>query len=176
MRRHAHYGSFRARTAMSKRPPVEGGPNSPPSLRPGRNGVVPPPEHRWRPGQSGNPSGRPKGYVDPTQAYVLVSALPYPDALLLMEGKRPTGWHQKQPSAAYVRAARELLSTRGNAAEINARMEGPLKQVVERQGDEDAETKAILAVLATLPPPPAARRTADDEKADAQPGRHGERD
>jgi hypothetical protein len=25
-----------------------------------RNGVVPPPEHRWKPGQSGNPAGRPK--------------------------------------------------------------------------------------------------------------------
>src|ERR1043165_8450300 len=23
-----------------------------------RNGVVPPPEHRWKPGQSGNPAGR----------------------------------------------------------------------------------------------------------------------
>jgi hypothetical protein len=26
----------------------------------GTGGVVPPPEHRWRPGQSGNPLGRPK--------------------------------------------------------------------------------------------------------------------
>ena len=25
------------------------------------NGQVPPPEHRWKPGQSGNPGGRPKG-------------------------------------------------------------------------------------------------------------------
>src|SRR6266446_2197187 len=25
-----------------------------------RSGIVPPPEHRWRPGQSGNPNGRPK--------------------------------------------------------------------------------------------------------------------
>lgn len=24
------------------------------------NGVVPPPEHRWKPGQSGNPAGRPR--------------------------------------------------------------------------------------------------------------------
>jgi hypothetical protein len=27
----------------------------------GCGGIVPPPEHRWKPGQSGNPKGRPKG-------------------------------------------------------------------------------------------------------------------
>lgn len=27
----------------------------------GKNGNVPPAEHRWKPGQSGNPKGRPKG-------------------------------------------------------------------------------------------------------------------
>jgi hypothetical protein len=35
-----------------------------PPLAPGAspiNGQVPPPEHRWKPGQSGNPGGRPKG-------------------------------------------------------------------------------------------------------------------
>lgn len=91
---------------------------------------MPPPEHRWRPGQSGNPSGRPKGFVDAATAYALVSTLPYADALLVARGKRPKGWHEKKPTAAYVRAARELLSTSGNAAEINARMDGPINQVV----------------------------------------------
>ena len=27
----------------------------------GKGGVIPPPETRWKPGQSGNPNGRPKG-------------------------------------------------------------------------------------------------------------------
>ena len=34
----------------------------------GRGGTVPPPEHRFRPGQSGNPGGRPKTKLI-TQAY-----------------------------------------------------------------------------------------------------------
>lgn len=32
------------------------------------NGVVPPPERRWRPGQSGNPAGKPKG----TRSYPVI--------------------------------------------------------------------------------------------------------
>ena len=130
--------------------------------RAGCGGIVPPPEHRWQPGQSGNPSGRPKGYVDAATAYALVAALPYADALLIAEGKRPKGWHEPEVTMQYVRAARESLATRGNAAEINARMDGPLNQVIEKNG-EDAETKAILAILATLPPLPAQRREPGEE-------------
>jgi hypothetical protein len=100
---------------------------------------VPPPEHRWRPGESGNPSGRPKGFVDAATAYALVSVLPYADGVLLAEGKRPPGWHEEEPSIAYVRAARELLSTNGNAAELNARMDGPLNQAADKP-DENTRT------------------------------------
>lgn len=31
--------------------------------RAGRGGIEPPPSHRWKPGQSGNPCGRPKGSI-----------------------------------------------------------------------------------------------------------------
>jgi hypothetical protein len=38
------------------------GPEQQPNIRPSPiNGVVPPAEHQWRPGQSGNPGGRPRG-------------------------------------------------------------------------------------------------------------------
>jgi hypothetical protein len=39
------------------------------SQRAGSGGVVPPPEHRWQPGQSGNPKGRPRR--DPATAKAL---------------------------------------------------------------------------------------------------------
>lgn len=132
------------------------------AIKPGRGGVVPPPEHRWRPGRSGNPSGRPKGYVDVATALVRVSALPYSDVQLLSEGKRPKVWHEKEPTAVWVRAARELLSTTGNAAEINGRMDGWLNQADVKKGEE-AETRAILAILATLPPLPAQSKRPDEE-------------
>ena len=122
-------------------------------------GAIGPP---WQPGESGNLSGRPKGYVDAATAYALVAALPYADALLVAEGKRPKGWHEPEVTMQYVRAARELLSTKGNAVELNARMDGPLNQAVEKP-DEDPETKAILAILATLPPLPAQRREPGEE-------------
>ena len=87
-------------------------------------GAIGPP---WQPGQSGNPSGRPSGFVDAATAYALVSVLPYADALLIAEGKRPKGWHERLPSRVFVRAAREMLSTKGDTAEINARMDGPFR-------------------------------------------------
>lgn len=44
--------------------------NTPFNRRPGagNGGIVPPPEYRWRPGQTGNPGGRPKKRV--TEAYL----------------------------------------------------------------------------------------------------------
>lgn len=107
---------------------------------------------------------RPANYTSSGDAYAFVSALEYPDIVLLAEGKRPEKWHQSgYPTGAYVRAAREFMSTRGNPVEINARMDGPIKQVVEKQGT-DAETRAILAVLSSLPPMPAQRRTGQDDE------------
>ena len=100
--------------------------------------------------------------MDAATAYALVAALPYADALLIAEGKRPKGWHEPEVTMQYVRAARESLATRGNAAEINARMDGPVAQAVEKP-DDDSETRAILAFLATLPPLPAQRREPDEE-------------
>jgi hypothetical protein len=65
--------------------------------------------------------------VDAATAYALVAALPYADALLIADGKRPKGWHEPEVTVQYVRAARELLSTKGNAVELNARMDGPIR-------------------------------------------------
>lgn len=105
------------------------------------------------------PPKRPSNYVSSGDAYALVSSMPFEVVVQLADGQTPThmAWGGREVVMQYVRAARELISTKGNPVEINARMDGPVKQVVEKKGN-DAETAAILALLSSLPPLPAQRR------------------
>lgn len=106
---------------------------------------------------------KPPGYITAEEAYTFVSALPYEVVVQLLAGETPShvAWGERVVTVQHVRAARELLSTKGNPVEINARMDGPVKQVVEKTGD-DSETRAILALLANLQPLPAQRRTGNE--------------
>lgn len=105
---------------------------------------------------------KPPGYVTAEQAYSFISTLPYEVALQVAKGETPTHalWGDRVLTMMHVRAAREFMSAgeKGSPAEINARMDGPIKQVVEKQGT-DAETRAILSLLSSLPPLPAQRRS-----------------
>lgn len=109
----------------------------------------------WRKGQSGNPGGRPRGFIGPGMAYRAVSQLTYQETVRLAKGKFPVGWkHGHQ--VAYVRAAMETLSagSRGRPEEINGRLEGPIGQRL----DLNLEGGGPLAILAQLAPPAAAQR------------------
>lgn len=108
----------------------------------------------WVKGQSGNPGGRPKNFIGVTRAYQVVSQLSYKETQRLAEGHFPVGWpHPKV--VAFCRAAAEILSAgkRGQPAEINNRIDGPVANVIDLNLDGGP-----LAILARLAPPAAARR------------------
>lgn len=107
----------------------------------------------WRKGQSGNPGGRPKGFVGPTRAYQEVSQLTLKETERLADGKFPVGWtHGNQ--MIYVQKAREMMEAhkRATPMEINGRMEGPIVQRIDLNLEGGP-----LAILASLAPPAAAR-------------------
>lgn len=108
----------------------------------------------WRKGQSGNPGGRPKGFVGPTRAYNEISQLSLKQVEQLAKGKFPVGWiHGNQ--MIYVQKAREMLEAHKKATpmEINGRMEGPIIQRIDLTLDGGP-----LAMLTRLEPPAAAKR------------------
>lgn len=129
-------------------------------------GALSPP---WRPGVSPNPSGRPAGYVDVATAYASVSVLPWSDVLKLAEGERPARWHQKVPTAAYVRAAKEFIAapSRATPAELNTRLDGVMKTRLEIGADGEN----LMALLSGLQPPAAARRAVECVDAEVMPPR-----
>ncbi len=55
------------------------------SSRAGDGGKIPPPEHRWKKGQSGNPAGHPKGYYPISAAEADLLSWPIAVVSLLME-------------------------------------------------------------------------------------------
>lgn len=102
--------------------------------RAGHGGVIPPVASRFKPGQSGNPGGVPKGFIPLSRALAMLGALPDEDVAEIAEGKRPKRWGRKALPMSVVMAARlwqarDRLST--VVAEIADRTEGKVKQVTE---------------------------------------------
>lgn len=107
----------------------------------------------WAKGVSGNPGGRPKGFVGPTRAYNEVSQCTLKEIERMAKGKFPVGWkHGHQ--GIYCVKAREFLEMHKKATpmEANARQEGPIQQRIDLTLDGGP-----LAILAQLAPPAAAR-------------------
>ena len=96
-------------------------------------GKLPPVETRWKPGQSGNPKGRPKK-----------EKLLEPLIRELLESKRRGDKEGRQWKMI---VAEELLRqfTKGNPAaikEVLNRIDGPVKQSVEIDAEVEAKTNA----------------------------------
>ncbi len=70
--------------------------------RPGRGGTVPPPAHRWKPGQSGNPAGPRRGQTYPGRWLAALADYPVEELEAIIAGRR-------RASASKIAAARLLL-------------------------------------------------------------------
>lgn len=121
-----------------------------------RSGVVPPVETRWRPGQSGNPSGHPKGYYSISAAEADVLSWPLDVVQKLLEkgldAKVPAFYRKRLKPAHLValgrlRAASDSENRSGvaSAEHLADRTEGKVKNTFELEGNSLAGLVAALA-------------------------------
>jgi hypothetical protein len=123
----------------------------------GKNGNVPPEETRWKPGQSGNPTGHPKGYYPISAAEADVLSWPLEEVVkpLLEEGLNamiPEDYRRRLKPAHLVALARlraasdsENRSGVASAEHLADRTEGKVKATLELEGNSLAGLVAALA-------------------------------
>ena len=120
------------------------------------SGVAPPVHTRWKPGQSGNPSGHPKGYYPISAAEADILSWPLEVVQLLLEegldAKVPTFYRKRLKPAHLVALARlraaadsENRSGVASAEHLADRTEGTVKNTLEVQSTTLAELVAALA-------------------------------
>lgn len=100
------------------------------------SGLIP-----WKPGQSGNPAGRPKRELPSETLYKMLSAEYGPDAVKQMQKQMPEPWKSKdqltvQEIMCWVSIRRGLTPPADTARkDINDRVEGkPLQKIVGAEG------------------------------------------
>lgn len=128
-----------------------------PGPRGGNGGTIPPPEKRWKPGQSGNPAGHPKGYYSISAAEADLLSWPLEEVVkpLLEDGldaKVPAAYRRRLKPAHLVAIARlkaasdsENRSGVASAEHLADRTEGKVKATLELQGNSLAGLVAALA-------------------------------
>lgn len=122
-------------------------------------------EAQWKPGQSGNPNGRPRRELPSETLYKMLSAEYGPDAVKQMQKQMPEPWRSKkeltvQEIMAWVSIRRALTPPADTARkDINDRVEGkPLQKIVGAEGGpievkydysqlSSEDLKAIIAKL-----------------------------
>ena len=97
----------------------------------GCGGIVPPPEHRWKPGKSGNPGGRPAYRGVSKSIRRLLAGGP---AALQRAFKEPRN-NAEALAAAVIMNAQEVSSGAGHLKILLDRVEGPVEQRVHNTGD-----------------------------------------
>jgi hypothetical protein len=116
------------------------------------NGLVPPPEHRFVPGQSGNPSGRPRVDRYVTTAYAELQGTPGADPNEIIEaftkarGARICGADFKAIAMFRAETNPDHARIVSAATEVTDRLEGKVAQRVEIGAD--AEITAAIAAAA----------------------------
>ncbi len=135
-------------------PPAKHAPGTPGT---GSGGIAPPEETRWKPGQSGNPAGHPKGYYPISAAEADLLSWPLEEVVkpLLAEGldaKIPAAYRRRLKAAHLVaigrlRAAADSENRSGvaSAEHLADRTEGKVKATLELQGNSLAGLVAALA-------------------------------
>jgi hypothetical protein len=88
----------------------------------------------YKPGESGNPSGVPAGYVPLSKAAQIVAMLGPEDVKLIAGGEFPPNW-DKLKSMQYVRAARTLQKEL-DGERLTDRMDGPVPTKAEVSGPD----------------------------------------
>ena len=109
------------------------------AVRPsGRSGVPPPVDYMWKPGQSGNPSGRPKGLV-PISVYFQRFMMKSVEELerLALNYKRLKGAEAIALRWALDAASNKAAVSIAGRKEALERTEGKVAQPVEMSGDLD---------------------------------------
>ena len=89
--------------------------------------------YRFKPGQSGNPAGYPKGYVSFHDAYVRVAALPPETIDVLATGAFPDDW-------AHERSGRYQLAARAHLKAVAESQPGLLEHVADRSDGKVPQT------------------------------------
>ena len=110
-----------------------------------RRGLKPP----WKPGESPNPGGRPRGFVALSDAYAYVNTLPVEQIRYLADNHTfPDDW-PKPRSFSYIAAARAWIELAGKPipgllSELADRTEGKVPQKVQAEVD----VRGVLVVPA----------------------------
>lgn len=98
------------------------------------SGTAPPERTRFKPGVSGNPGGRPAGYVDFGKAAAIVATLEPDEVEQIARGRFPANW-DKLKSFQYVHAAQSLVQELKPKPEtVLERMDGPVAKRTELTG------------------------------------------
>lgn len=105
----------------------------------------------WKPGQSGNPGGRPKRRPI-SDAYEKVAGLKLPEDLRVKLGLPKGSLYRDAIAIQQIRAA--IKGNSPAAKEIREAIEGKATQRVELVGGEDAPPVGIVYELVDHPKPP----------------------
>jgi hypothetical protein len=137
---------MRRAMTMTKRSKISS-PSRSPENRATNRGGTPPKEYQFKPGQSGNPGGRPKKRPI-TERYALVADLPLPDAIRRQLKLEPGATWGDAAALGTFRSA--VKGNWGASREIREALEGKSTQRVELTGESGGPVATKLDLGSTI--------------------------